>query len=173
MSDFDYDDYDENGPKALRDHAKKLEKQLADAQKANEALQAQVTDLSGQVKKSSLADLLKSAGVDPKFAPRADRDGADATKEGVEKWIAENKDFYNFGQPKEQEPKADEQEPAGEPNIPEGMEDAVRASQSLDASGVSPSEVDVMQKLQSIDPSKLGSMEELSAALAAAGVQLD
>lgn len=174
MSDYEYDDENTEGPKALREHAKKLEKQLAESLKANEALQGQVTDLTVAVKKSSLTDLLKQAGVDPKFVVKADRDGVDATEDGVKAWIEENRDFYNFGKPAEKDGAVGEEtEPTGEPTIPEGMEEGVRAGQGLDASGVSPSEVSVMSKLQSIDPSKLGSREELNAALAAAGVQLD
>lgn len=174
MSDYEFEDEAANGPKALRDHVKQLEKQLAETAKAKEALESQVADLSGQVKKSSLSDLLKEAGIDPKFATRADRDGADATPEGVKAWIDENRDFYNFGAaPTQEASDGDEPEQAGEPTIPDGMEDGVRAGQGLDASGVAPSEVSVMSKLQSIDPTKFSTRAELEAALSAAGVKFD
>ena len=168
MSDYEFEDDLANGPKALRDHVKQLEKQLAEANKAKEALESQVTDLSAQVKKSSLTDLLKQAGVDPKFAARADRDGAEPTPEGVKAWIDENRDFYNFGEPKQAD--AETADDNAEPTIPDGVEEGVRAGQALDASGVAPSEVTVMSKLQAIDPSKFSSREELEAAIQAAGL---
>ena len=148
MSDNYYDDEDQsNGPKALRELVDKLQKQVKEQEKALEAEKAEKATLSAQVKKASLADLLKKAGVDPKFATRADKDGADATEDGVKAWIEENKDFYNFGAVKP----AEAQEPAGEPNISPEMAAAITASQSLDSSGVAPSEVNVLEKIQSMD----------------------
>lgn len=174
MSDYDEFDNDENGPKALRDHVKNLEKQLAAANEEKDDLMAQVTDLSGRVKKASLADLLKEKGIDPKFASRADRDGAEPTAEGVEAWIEENRDFYNFGTSAKADPEGEPSgEPEGEPTIPDGMDEGVRAGQALDASGVAPSEVTQLSKLQSIDPTKFNSRAELEAAIAAAGVTFD
>jgi hypothetical protein len=167
--DFDYDD-EHNGPAPAREHAKKLAKQLADLQKQLEATKAENATLSGQVKKSSLASLLKAAGVPEKFAARADKDGADATEDGVKAWIEENKDFYNFGEVK---PAETAEAPDGEPNVSPELAAAVRAGQNLDASGVTPSEVSVQQKLQSIDPSKFSTREELNAAIEAAGIKFD
>lgn len=172
MSDYEFDDDMNDGPKALRDAYDKLKKQLADEQKAKAALEAERDTLRGQVKKSSLAELLVKHGIDAKFAARADRDGAEATEEGVKAWIDENRDFYNFNASKPEEPAGDG-EPDGEPTIPDGMEEGVRAGQALDASGVAPSEVQITQKLQSIDPKNYKNSEEFLAALAATGVQFD
>jgi len=148
MSDFDYDDNDQsNGPKALRELVEKLQKQVKDHEKALEAERAEKATLSAQVKKSSLAGLLKAAGVPEKFAARADKDGADATEDGVKAWIEENKDFYNFGAAPAPVVVAD---PDGAPNVSAELEQALRASQSLDASGVTPSEVQVTDRIKSI-----------------------
>jgi hypothetical protein len=170
VSDYDYDDQND-GPKALRELVDKLQKQLKDQEKALEAEKAEKATLSAQVKKASLADLLKKAGVDPKFAARADKDGADATEEGVKAWIEENKDFYNFGPAK---PAEEAQEPSGEPNVSAEMAAAIQASQSLDASGVTPSEVNVLEKIQSLDtnPRKV-SEAQLRENLAALGIKVD
>lgn len=165
-NDFDYDD-ERNGPAPSREQAKKLAKQLADLQKRLDGLAEENTTLKGQVKKSSLADLLKQAGVDPKFAARADKDGADATTDGVKAWIEENKDFYNFGPAK---PAAEAvAEPDGVPNISAGLEAGVRADQALSESGVAPSDVNIESKIQSI---AANSEEALLAELAAAGVTI-
>lgn len=150
MSDNYNDDYsdDSNGPKALRELVDKLQKQVKDQEKALEAEKAEKATLSAQVKKSSLATLLKAAGVPEKFAARADKDGAEATEDGVKAWIDENKDFYNFGEPKA--PAAVE-EPDGQANVSPELAAAIAASQALDASGVTPSGVNVLEKIQSMD----------------------
>lgn len=173
MSDYEYDDENNDGPKALRDHVKKLEKQLADAVKAKEELEAEKSQLAAQVKKSSLADLLKEAGIDPKFAARADRDGVEPTAESVKSWFEENREIYNFGTPTTEATVTDGEPEGGEPTIPDGVEAGVRAGQGLDAAGVAPGEVSVMSKLQSIDPTKFSTREELQAAIAAAGIKFD
>jgi hypothetical protein len=148
MSDYDYDDNDQsNGPKALRELVEKLQKELKEQGKTLEAERAEKATLSAQVKKSSLASLLKAAGVPEKFAARADKDGADASEDGVKAWIEENKDFYNFGVATAPVVVAD---PDGAPNVSAELEQALRASQSLDASGVTPSEVNVTERIQSI-----------------------
>lgn len=145
--DYDTDDQNEsNGPKALRELVDKLKKQVKDQEKALEAERAEKATLSAQVKKSSLASLLKAAGVPEKFAARADKDGAEATEDGVKAWIEENKDFYNFGEPKA----AEVVEPDGQDNVSPELAAAVAASQALDASGVTPSDVNIVSKLQSI-----------------------
>lgn len=173
MSDTYYDDdTNDNGPKALRDLVEKLQKELKDQKKAFEALETEKATLSAQVKKSSLASLLKAAGVPEKFAARADKDGAEATEDGVKAWIEENKDFYNFGAVAPVED-AKPAEPEGQENVSPELRAAVQASQALDASGVTPSDVNVIDKLQSIDPSSYGSFEELQAAIAQAGVKFD
>lgn len=173
MSDYYDDPTDENGPKALRDHAKKLEKELADLKKSLEDERQARAEAEKKAKSASLADLLRDAKVDPKFARLASRDEVEPTKEAVAAWIEENKDFYSFT-PK-QEATAETtaaDEPQGQPNIPEGMEDAVRASQALDASGVAPSDVTVINKLQSIKADHTISEDQLLKELADAGVEL-
>ena len=189
MSDYDndFEDFEggeDNSPAGLR---RALKKAQAEAKKATEALAAERearATAEKAVKKSTLADLLKDAGIDPKFAARADRDGAEATADGVKAWVEENKDFYNFGAKKAAEEKETEQAQESEAaddesqaEIPEGLSpelvEALTASQQLDASGVTPSEVGVLQRLSSIkaDPHKK-SYEDLVAELAALGAPI-
>lgn len=173
MSDYndDYDTDDQNesgGPKALRDLVDKLKKQVKEQEKALEAERAEKAALSAQVKKSSLASLLKAAGVPEKFAARADKDGAEATEDGVKAWIEENKDFYNFGEVK---PAAEVAEPDGQDNVSPELAAAVAASQALDASGVTPSDVNIVSKLQSISTDNK-TEEQVLAEIQALGVGL-
>ena len=170
MSDYN-DDYDDqsNGPKALRELVEKLQKQVKDQEKALEAEKAEKAELSAKVKKSSLADLLKQAGVDPKFAARADKDGADATEDGVKAWIEENKDFYNFGGTKPAEVEVVEKD--GAPNVSPDLEAGVRASQALSESGIAPGEVDILQKIQSI-PTEGISEDQFLAQLKSLGMEV-
>lgn len=172
MSDYndDYDTDDQNesgGPKALRDLVDKLKRQVKEQEKALEAERAEKATLSAQVKKSSLASLLKAAGVPEKFAARADKDGAEATEDGVKAWIEENKDFYNFGEVKP----ADAQEPDGQDNVSPELAAALTASQALDASGVTPSDVNIVSKLQSISTDNK-TEEQVLAEIQALGVGL-
>jgi hypothetical protein len=168
MSDNYYDDDNDqkDGPKALRDLVDKLQKQVKDQEKALEAERAEKATLSAQVKKSSLASLLKAAGVPEKFAARADKDGAEATEDGVKAWIDENKDFYNFGPAT---PVVEVQEPDGEPNVSPEMRDALAASRALDSAGVTPSDVNITDRIQSISAT---TEEQLLEEMRALGVQI-
>jgi hypothetical protein len=168
MSDNYYDDDNDqkDGPKALRDLVEKLQKELKAEKAAREASDAEKATLSAQVKKSSLASLLKAAGVPEKFAARADKDGAEATEDGVKAWIDENKDFYNFGPAT---PVVEVQEPDGEPNVSPEMRDALAASRALDSAGVTPSDVNITDRIQSISAT---TEEQLLEEMRALGVQI-
>lgn len=169
----EYDEFEDNSPAGLRAALKKAKAAEKAALKRAEDAEAKATQFEAQVKKSSLGDLLRAQGIDPKFAKLADRDGAEATEEGVKAWIEESKDFYNFGAPKQesvqQQDAADED---GADDTDPDYEAAIRAAQSLDAQGVNPSEVAIEKKLQGIDPSKVGSRDELLSKLKELGAPL-
>ena len=166
----EYDDFEDNSPAGLRKALKKAQDALKAEKKAREDAEAKAAAAEGLAKKASISDLLRAQGIDPKFARLADRDGAEATEEGVKAWVEENKDFYNFGAPKResvQQDGADE-----EPEEDSEYEAAIRASQSLDAQGVSPSEVDITKKIQGIDLSKVSGRDELLQKLQELGAPL-
>lgn len=163
---FENDDED-NSPAGLRAAlkkaqaaAKKAAADLADERAAREAAEK-------RVKKVDLADLLKKAGVPEKFAARAEKDGAEATADGVKAWIEENQDFYNFGASKDATQEQSERD--GKPNVGAELDAAIRQSQNLDTSGVTPSEVDMTTRIQSITAR---TEAELLRELAAAGVNV-
>lgn len=153
MSEFDYDDdFSNNTPKALREAYEKQAKELKKLQDDLAAEREARSKAEKVAKSQSLTSLLRDKGVKPALAKWLEKDDVDATPEAVDAWLKENGEFFNV-KPAEpsKEVQAEDNEPQGQPNIPEGMEAAIRASQSLDASGVSPSEVDAVTKIRSVD----------------------
>lgn len=174
MSEFDYDgDLDNDGPGGLRRALEKAQKAAKDAIARAEKAEADRAEALKSVRSQSLTSLLRDKGVKPALAKWLEKDDVDATPEAVDAWLKENGEFFNV-KPAEpsKEVQAEDNEPQGQPNIPEGMEAAIRASQSLDASGVSPSEVDAVTKIRSVDtdPYKV-TEEQLREQLAALGVE--
>ena len=170
----EFDDFEENGPAGLRKALKKVQAELAAekaALKRAEEAEVKAAAAEGLAKKASISDLLRAQGIDPKFARLADRDGAEATEEGVKAWVEENKDFYNFGAPKQGSVQQDDANDEGSDVDPD-YEAQIRAAQSLDAQGVSHSEVGIDKKLQGIDLSKITDRNELLQKLAELGAPL-
>lgn len=185
MSDYDkdfedFEDGEDTSPAGLRKALAKAKREAAAEKKRADDAEAKAAEATKAVKKSTLADLLKDAGIDPKFAARADRDGAEATADGVKAWVEENKDFYQFTAPKaaegeqsEEQEQQDQGEAQSDSGLAPELVQAIQASQQLDASGVSPSEVGVLQRIQSIssDPNKV-SWDQMIADLKAAGAPM-
>lgn len=92
-SDFDLGDDDteqqhSDGPAALRQAYKKLQKQ-------SEAMAAELKTLRTQTRVSSVADLLKSQNVNPKVAKLIPSD-IEATEAGIKGWLEEFGDVFNI-----------------------------------------------------------------------------
>jgi len=174
MSDYYDDDETQNGPKALRELVEKQSKELKKLQDDLAAEREARTKAEQAVKSTSLSTILRDKGVKPGLAKWLEKDEVEASPEAVDAWLKENGEFFNVkpAEPEKAEPQADE--PQGESNVSPELEQALRAAQGLDASGVSPSEVDVIKKVMSVsdDPAKAGSYEDLVAALAGTGVDL-
>lgn len=183
-TDYDFEDFEsgeDNSPAGLR---KALKKALAEAKKANDALAAEKAaraEAEKSVKKSTLTELLTKKGIKPGLARWLEKDDVEATPEAVDAWVKENGEFFNIKaeQPKteqvqETETHDDESQVEIPDNLPPELVEALAASQQLDASGVSPSEVGVMQRLSSLkaDPRKQ-SYEDVVAQLAALGAPID
>lgn len=161
----DNDDYDQeqSGPKALRDALEKAKRELAEAKKALEAEVAAKADLEKKVKSSTLRDALTDAGIDPKYARFAERDGVEATPESVKKWVDESKDVYAFLAPKAQarEQEQDGPEDVVDPDLVAGIE----AGQSAESGGQPRGSNSVIDTLAGADPSSFKSEAELYAYL--------
>jgi hypothetical protein len=181
MSDYD-DDYtgDDHSPAGLR---KALEKALAKAKEAEaRAVKAEAAAADAQkvVRKSTLAEILKDKGVKPGLTRFLEKDDVEATPEAVDAWLTENGEFFNVKAEAtpEQTPAADNDAHVDltghEDVIDPALAEALQASQRLDQSGVSPSQVGTIQRVQglSTDPSK-GSFDDLVETLRQAGAPLD
>jgi len=98
MARYEYDDdednteteEDTNGPKALRDQNRKLNKQLKD-------LQTQFDQLSNERGQNSLKSYLSEKGLRPSIAKWISKDGVDPTDtRALDQWIADNADEFNL-----------------------------------------------------------------------------
>ena len=98
MARYEYDDdednteteEDTNGPKALRDQNRKLNKQLKD-------LQTQFDQINGERRESSLKSYLSEKGLRPSIANWISKDGVDPTdSRALDAWVAENADEFNL-----------------------------------------------------------------------------
>jgi hypothetical protein len=174
----DDDDFDGNGPKALRDALKKVQDELKAAQKELEDERKTNADLAKQVKTTSLRDALSDAGVDPKYARFAERDEVDADVESVKKWVEENKDVYAFLN----KPAAATDAPAGDvvdagdeeevDDLDQDFVDQVLAAQAVETSGRPSGSTTVMQTLEGVDLNKVTSQEDIVKLLKELGAPL-
>jgi hypothetical protein len=178
--DDNFDDENDHSPAGLR---KALEKAKREAKKAQEELAAERearTKAEGLVKKSTLTEILKDKGVKPGLTRWLEKDDVEATPEAVDAWLTENGEFFNVKAEAtpEQTPAADNDAHVDltghEDVIDPALAEALQASQRLDQSGVSPSQVGTIQRVQglSTDPSK-GSFDDLVETLRQAGAPLD
>ena len=163
-----YDDFDEDeqnaGPKALRDHAKKLEKQLEELAKKLEAAEQARTEAEKKAKASTLRDVLTGLKIDPKFARLAERDGVEPEADAVKKWVDENKDFYSFTptQAEQADEVADEVYEESEDDIDPNYRQAVEAGNRAGAQGAGMGSSSVVDQIANLSA---GSFEELVAEL--------
>lgn len=167
------DDFDEqpSGPKALRDARDAAVKKAEELQAELEKRDKTIAELSGKVKSSSLRDALQDAGVDPKYARFADRDGIEPTAEAVKTWVEENRDVYAFlnasqqsapteGEPGEQA-KQEGEETGGEMD-PDYVEQ-LRAGQAAASVGRTPGPTNIEQALEGANPASFQTEAEIDA----------
>ena len=176
MSDFDdYDEQGNNGPADLRKALEKAKRDLKAAQDRAEAAEQAAADALQKVKATSLRDLLTDAKVDPKFARLAERDGIEPTAEAVKSWIAENKDFYNFGPAKAAtEQVADEEEQAEDEEVDDldpTYRAAIEQSGRIESGSAGVGSTSLIDRIQSLKAS--GSLDELYKGLADLGAPIN
>lgn len=136
---FNFDDDQTQGPKALREQVKKLAKQLETLTGELEAERKEKAELAGQVKSVSLRDALSAAGVDAKFLKVAEKDGVEPTEEAVKKWVKENEDIYSFkpveAKPQQGEPDGEEEQEFEDDETDEELRAAIEAGQATESAG--------------------------------------
>lgn len=168
-----YDDDDneygqpQDGPKALREahdkaiaKVKELEAKLAEQTKLND-------EQAAKLKSTSFRDALADAGLDPKYARFAERDGVEPTAEDVKKWAEENKDVYAFLAPKSEPTREGDEEQvefedvSGQDSLDPDYEAQMRAGQQAESTGRPSGSATVEQALASTDVSQFKTREEL------------
>ena len=161
----DDDDFEQSGPKPLRDQLDKLKEQLRQAQKDLDAERSSSADLAKKLKTTTLRDALSDAGVDPKYARFAERDEVDADVESVKKWAAENADVYAFlskPAPAQRADDSDEDDSDGqEDQLPEGFVNQILAGQQVENSGRPSGSSTVLDALTKVDPAQFKTEREL------------
>lgn len=168
----DDSDQSEGAPKALRDHAKQLDKQLKDAQAALEKANDQIASLTKANHQTTLDGLLKD--VPPSAAKWLKRDftaeNIDPSAEAVQKWLAENGGDFGY------KPEGDK--PAGEaPKTPEDQDlspetlAAYQAIQEISGTNAEGGNATI-QQIQALDQNPNASYEDLVKAFRAMGAPL-
>lgn len=98
------DDFDADGDESnlVRD----LRKQLKALKKSNDEAAEKLSKFEKQERLSTVADLVKDAGADARFAKFYT--GEDTSKEAVAAWVDENKELFGIATPAEEPEYADD-----------------------------------------------------------------
>lgn len=125
------DETDLSAPKALREYAEKLKKELEESRKAAAELQKEYAKLEKSQKVANLEGILRDKQVPANIAKWIKRDDVDASEEAVSKWLEENgEDFgYKANQPPTQQAQPDQ---SATPVVSEADAQALEAWGSLD-----------------------------------------
>lgn len=128
---FDQEQPQQDGPKALRDALDKANKAIAEREKKLDEALKRIESFERKEKASTLGQLFQDKGVDPKYARWADKDGIEPTEDAVAAWIEENKDLLPAAQSNEdsQRNEPGNQGPQGQQADPfAGLPEEVRAA---------------------------------------------
>lgn len=165
----DDDDRNDPSPGDLRNLVKKLQKELKDRDEKLAAQGKTIDDLTGQVKATSLRDLLTAQNIDPKFAKVAERDGVEPTEDAVKQWRQDYDGIYAFRPAAEQslEDDAGDEGEGDEGHVPDGLDDALQAGQNLEGAGHPSGSSTISDALRAAraNPGQFKTEEELDAYL--------
>ena len=150
--DYDEDEQQNDGPPALREHAKKLERELKETKAKLEAEIQARTEAEKKAKAATLRDVLTDLKIDPKFARLAERDGVEPEASAVKAWVDENKDFYSFTPAKAAEAAdEEEQEVESEDEVDPTYRNAVEAANRAGQQGAGMGSTSVIDQINDID----------------------
>ena len=138
MSNYDYEDEDDDFTQESNDLVKQLRKQLKQRDKELSEFKSQFDNLSKAQRERAIKDALEARGVNSKVAKFIPQD-LDPTEESLSKWLEDNADVFGFQV-------EDKQQPAVDPataNAYKKMNNAVDQGLTPDSSD------DVMRKLLS------------------------
>ena len=138
MSNYDYEDDDDDFTQESNDLVKQLRKQLKQRDKELNEFKSQFENLSKAQRERAIKDALESRGVNGKVAKFIPQD-LDPTEESLSKWLEDNADVFGFQVEDKQQPVVD---PA-QANAYKKMNSAVDQGLTPDSSD------DIMRKLLS------------------------
>ena len=145
MSNYDYEDDDDDFTQESNDLVKQLRKQLKQRDKELNEFKSQFENLSKAQRERAIKDALESRGVNGKVAKFIPQD-LDPTEESLSKWLEDNADVFGFQVEDKQQPVVDPAQAAAYKK----MNNAVDQGLTPDSTD------DIMRKLLSA-----GSKEEL------------
>lgn len=137
MSNYDYEDEDDDFTVESNDLVKQLRKAAKQKDKELQELRSQFESLSKANKERAIKDVLAARGVNEKIAKFIPQD-LDPTEESLSKWLEENGDVFGFQTTESNQPVVD---PA--------QAQAYKKMNSIVEQGITPdSYTDVMKKLE-------------------------
>ena len=95
MSNYDYEDDDDDFTQESNDLVKQLRKQLKQRDKELNEFKSQFENLSKAQRERAIKDALESRGVNGKVAKFIPQD-LDPTEESLSKWLEDNADVFGF-----------------------------------------------------------------------------
>lgn len=139
MSNYDYEDEDDDFTTESNDLVKQLRKQLKAKEKEMAEFKSQFDNLSKAQRERAIKDVLESRGVNGKVAKFIPQD-LDPTEESLSKWLEDNADVFGF-QVEDKQPVVDPAQAAAYKK----MNNAVDQGLTPDSTD------DIMRKLLSAD----------------------
>jgi hypothetical protein len=146
----DDNDFEQSGPKALREALEKANKALA-------AEQAKAAELQKSVNEFKLTSVLAAKNVPANIQRWMKRDGVEPTAEAVEQWLTENGEDFGW-------------KPGGTAEKPEGQESAPEEAPAVAQSVLTPEDIAAQQRIQQVTASGVGqtvSTDQVDAQVAA------
>lgn len=106
MSNYDYEDEDDDFTQESNDLVKQLRKQLKQRDKELSEFKSQFDNLSKAQRERAIKDALEARGVNGKVAKFIPQD-LDPTEESLSKWLEDNADVFGFQVEDKQTPVVD------------------------------------------------------------------
>jgi hypothetical protein len=155
MSNFEYEDEDDDFTTESNDLVKQLRKANKQKEKELAELKAQFGEISKAQRERSIKDVLESRGVNSKIAKFIPSD-IDPTEESLSKWLDDNGDVFGFSAT----------EPTNQPAVDPAQAAAYKRMNSVTEQGLTPdASDDIMRRLMSAN-----SKEELDEVIRMSGL---
>jgi hypothetical protein len=155
MSNFEYEDDEDDYTSESNDLVKQLRKANKQKEKELAELKAQFGEVSKAQRERNIKDVLESRGVNSKIAKFIPTD-IDPTEESLSKWLDDNGDVFGFSAT----------EPTNQPAVDPAQAAAYKRMNSVTEQGLTPdASDDIMRRLMSAN-----SKEELDEVIRMSGL---